>query len=144
MSPSRYTTRSLRDDDAASFYSSITDPLSSPTDGYFRGSTNSRGTGNVPSDAMYIDTAAANQGAKNPHVTVSSPTRYPEEGTPLLETFVGQDAPPTYLEATTPMGWREEGVGLLNEARPVLTPMREEGHKDGRYRRRDWREIFSR
>ncbi|OAG11944.1 uncharacterized protein CC84DRAFT_1079908 [Paraphaeosphaeria sporulosa] len=93
---------------------------------------------------MYIDTEAANQAAKKPQVTISSPARYPEERTPLLETFVGQDAPPSYLEATTPMGWREEGVGLLNEERAVLTPMREEGHKDGRYRRREWKEIFSR
>ncbi|KAF2449882.1 hypothetical protein P171DRAFT_451942 [Karstenula rhodostoma CBS 690.94] len=93
---------------------------------------------------MYIDTEAANQGAKKPHVTISSPAHHPEEGTPLLETFVGQDAPPSYLEATTPMGWREEGVGLLNEERPMLTPLREEGHKDGRYRRRNWRESFSR
>jgi hypothetical protein len=138
MSSSRYT-RSLRDD-AASFYSTITDPLSSPTDGYFR-EANPRGSDSVPSDVMYIDTEAANQAAKKPQVTKSSAA---QERTPLLETFAGQDAPPSYLEATTPLGWRGEGVGLLNEERAVLTPMREEGYKDGRYRRRNWREIFSR
>ncbi|KAF9741608.1 hypothetical protein PMIN02_004177 [Paraphaeosphaeria minitans] len=146
MSPMGYNhTRSPRDDDDddASFYSSITDPLSSPTDGYCRDS-NSRGSDSVSTDVMYIDTEAANQGAKKPQVTISSPARYLEERTPLLETFVGKDAPPSYLEATTPMGWREEGVGLLNEERPVLAPMREEGHKDGRYQRRGWRDIFSR
>lgn len=142
MSTSRYT-RSLRHDDAASFYSSTTDPLSSPTDGYFR-DTNSRGSGILPSDVMYIDTEAANQAAKKPQITIGSPAQYAQERSPLLETFVGQDAPPSYLEATTPMGWREEGVGLLNEARPVLTPLREEEHKDGRYRRRSWREVLSR
>lgn len=152
MSSSRYTIRDYQrtgdadnnNDDAASFYSSITDPLSSPTDGYFRQGSQSRDRGSVPSDIMYIDTEAANQRSKKPQVTISSPTRYTEESTPLLETFVGQDAPPSYLEATTPMGWRGEGVGLLNEERAVLTPLREEGHKDGIYRRRNWREIFSR
>lgn len=130
-----------RDSDAASFYSTNSDPLASPTDGYFHRATDS---GSVPND-MYIDTEAANKGAR-PKVAVSSssPVRYPEERTPLLETFLGQDAPPSYLEATTPMGWRGEGVGLLNEERATLTPLREEVHKDGKYRRRSLREHCSR
>jgi hypothetical protein len=132
MNRLRYT-RSLRDgddDDAGSFYSS-------PTDGYFR-DANPRGRESVPSDVMYINTEAANQAAKRPQVTIGSPA---QERSPLLETFVGQDAPPSYLEATTPMGWRGEGVGLLNEDRAMLTPLREEGYRDGRYRRRNWRDI---
>ncbi|KAJ4360748.1 uncharacterized protein N0V89_001315 [Didymosphaeria variabile] len=93
---------------------------------------------------MYIDTEAANEGAKKPQGTTRSPARYTEERTPLLDSFVGQDAPPSYLEATTPMGWRGEGVGLLNEETAVLTPLREEGHKDGRYRRRNCKAYYSR
>lgn len=150
MASSRPPNRPRTNSDAASFYSTITDPLSSPTDGYFssqRGTTygSVRGSGSVPTDVMYINTEAANAAAKKPRVEInrSSPV-YREESTPLLETFVGQDAPPSYLEATTPMGWRGEAVGLLNEERPVLTPLREEGHKDGQYRRRNFREYFSR
>ncbi|KAF1979421.1 hypothetical protein BU23DRAFT_447892 [Bimuria novae-zelandiae CBS 107.79] len=93
---------------------------------------------------MYIDTDAANAAAKKPRITVESSPEYREEATPLLETFVGQDAPPSYLEATTPMWWRGEGVGLLNEGPAVMTPLQEDGHKDGRYRRRSFKEFFSR
>lgn len=131
---------SWRDSDSISFLSTHSDPLSSPTNGYF----SSRGH---PSD-MYIDTEAANKGAK-PKVTVSSPTRYSEERTPLLETFVGQDAPPSYLEATTPMPWNgrpsgDEGARLLDGGRVAVTPMAEDIHKDGKYRRRSFREHCSR
>jgi len=100
----------------------------------------------VPADEMYIDTEAANKGAK-PKVTVSSssPVAYREEQTPLLDAFVGQEAPPpSYLEATTPLGWHvrpsgDEAERLLedgNGRRPPFTPLREEVHKDGKYRRR--------
>lgn len=147
MSFSHPPNRRRTNSDAASFYSTITDPLSSPTDGYFRSQQPTRygSSGSVPTDVMYIDTDAANAAAKKPRVEVtrSSPV-YREQTTPLMETFVGQDAPPSYLEATTPMGWRGEAVGLLDEERPALTPLREEGHQDGQYRRRSLRDFFSR
>ena len=135
MSSSRW-----RDSDTASFLSTNTDPLSSPTDGYF----SNRGQ----PDDMYIDTEAANKGAK-PSVTVSSATRYSEETTPLLETFVGQDPPPSYLEATTPNPWNgrssgDEASRLLEDGgRRSFAPMlaeRDGMHKDGPYRRRSIRE----
>lgn len=99
---------------------------------------------------MYIDTEAANKGGSKPKVTVNSPTRYSEERTPLLETFVGQDAPPSYLEATTPMPWNgrpsgDEASRLLEDGgRPSFAHMSEELHKDGKYRRRSFREHCSR
>ncbi|KAF2680264.1 hypothetical protein K458DRAFT_392916 [Lentithecium fluviatile CBS 122367] len=138
-----------RDSDSASFNSTNTDPLSSPTNGYFAN------YGTLP-DEMFIDTEAANKGGK-PRVVVSagspSRTRYEQDATPLLETFVGQEAPPpSYLEATTPMPW--EGRPSGDEAQRLLvggrasfapmTPLREEMHKDGKYRRRSFREHFSR
>lgn len=93
---------------------------------------------------MYIDTEVANKGT-GPKVAVdSNPARYSEQRTPLMGTFVGQDAPPSYLEATTPVGWRGEGVGLLNEERVPFTPMREEEHQDGKYRRRSIKEHCTR
>jgi hypothetical protein len=144
MSSSRW-----RDSDSASFYSTNTDPLSGPSDGYFAN------YGTIPSD-MFIDTEAANRGSK-PTVVVSaagsSRRDYEEDATPLLETFVGQEAPPpSYLEATTPMPWdgrpsRDEASRLLVGERASfaqMTPMREEMHKDGKYRRRSFREHFSR
>ncbi|KAF2637287.1 hypothetical protein P280DRAFT_509913 [Massarina eburnea CBS 473.64] len=90
---------------------------------------------------MFIDTEAANRG-QAPRVKVTAANgslAYEDEGSPLMETFVGQDAPPSYLEATTPMPWGQGGEGsrLLEEGRVsvAFTPMREE-HKDGKYRRR--------
>lgn len=74
---------------------------------------------------MYIDTANANTRSSRPQIIVtpshvSSPYNNDSE-TPLLETFVGQDAPPppTYLEATTPGLYNarlsgEEGARLLS------------------------------
>jgi hypothetical protein len=53
---------------------------------------------------MYIDTANANSRSLRPQITIS-PRRtspYNESSTPLLEPFVAQEPPPTYLEATTP------------------------------------------
>jgi hypothetical protein len=102
---------------------------------------------------MFIDTEAANKAGK-PSVVVSAagPSRRNEEdATPLLETFVGQEAPPpSYLEATTPMPWEGRPSGdeaarlLVNESFAQMTPMREEMHKDGKYRRRSFRDQFSR
>lgn len=56
---------------------------------------------------MFIDTATANSRSSRPQIVISGRTTprtspYNESQTPLLETFVGQAAPPSYLEATTP------------------------------------------
>jgi hypothetical protein len=147
MSSSRW-----RDSDSASFASTNTDPLSSPTDGSFSN------YGTLP-DAMFIDTQAANKSGK-PAVVVSeaesstsSARRYEQDEAPLMETFVGQDVPPpSYLEATTPMPWESapggEGSRLLAPGRASFSPMtpgREEmGHRDGKYRKRSFGDQFSR
>lgn len=70
---------------------------------------------------MFIDTETANSRFSRPQVIVSDrrTSPYNERSTPLLEPFVGQDAPPTYLEATTPGLYSarlsaEEGARLLS------------------------------
>lgn len=69
---------------------------------------------------MFIDTATANNWSGRPQTVISDRTSpYNESSTPILETFVGQDAPPTYLEATTPglyssRLYGEEGTRLLS------------------------------
>ncbi|KAF2845882.1 hypothetical protein T440DRAFT_407073 [Plenodomus tracheiphilus IPT5] len=73
---------------------------------------------------MFIDTATANTRSSRPQIIIT-PSRETspynnDSQTPLLETFVGQDAPPpTYLEATTPGLYTarlsgEEGARLLS------------------------------
>ncbi|EOA90031.1 uncharacterized protein SETTUDRAFT_145497 [Exserohilum turcica Et28A] len=69
---------------------------------------------------MYIDTATANSRSARPQIIISP--SFPHDGSsPLLETFIGQDAeaPPSYLEATTPGLYTsrqsgEEGARLLS------------------------------
>ncbi|KAF2261736.1 hypothetical protein CC78DRAFT_343109 [Lojkania enalia] len=107
---------------------------------------------------MFIDTEAANKGLKlqsqnyEDIVPLQSATRYSEERTPLLDAFVGQ-APPSYLEATTPNPWNlqftrqtgEEGVRLLSidgRASPAL-PV-DDGYKGSRYRRKSLKEHCTR
>lgn len=56
---------------------------------------------------MFIDTANANSRSSRPQIIISPhnsdrASPYNDSQTPLMETFVGQEAPPTYLEATTP------------------------------------------
>lgn len=138
--------------DSASFLSTTTDdPLSSPSDGYFSQRSHPRD--------MFIDTDAANKGAKSQaqtQITVTSPqsaSRYPhsQESTPLLESFVGQEAPPSYLEATTPQPWNarpsgDEGARLLSFDGRVSPGMREDGvmYGDMKYKKRSFREHCSR
>src|SRR3982750_1012709 len=67
---------------------------------------------------MFIDTEAANSRSSRPQIIIS-PSPYNDSSTPLLETFVGQDAPPSYLEATTPGLYtsrlsEEQGARLLS------------------------------
>ncbi|KAF1843166.1 uncharacterized protein K460DRAFT_340992 [Cucurbitaria berberidis CBS 394.84] len=68
---------------------------------------------------MFIDTATANnESSRRQIVNPSRTSPYDDSSTPLLETFVGQDAPPSYLEATTPGLYTsrlsgEEGARLL-------------------------------
>ncbi|ORY12524.1 hypothetical protein BCR34DRAFT_587152 [Clohesyomyces aquaticus] len=68
---------------------------------------------------MYIDTTAANEASKAPEAkSPRTGIRHSEETTPLLETFVNQPPPPSYLEATTPNPWNnrrsgDEGSRLL-------------------------------
>jgi hypothetical protein len=64
---------------------------------------------------MYIDTDAANKGSR-PKINVELTSK---ENSPLLDSFVGQAPPPTYLEATTPNPWNgrpsgDEGTRLLS------------------------------
>ncbi|RAR03305.1 hypothetical protein DDE83_008274 [Stemphylium lycopersici] len=69
---------------------------------------------------MYIDTATANSRSWRPQIVIS-PSPYNERSTPLLEPAVEQEseAPPSYLEATTPGLYTsrlsgEEGARLLS------------------------------
>lgn len=70
---------------------------------------------------MFIDTAAANERSRQSQPFISSNiVPYTELQTPLLEeSFNSHDAPPTYLEATTPglyygRSSDDEGAALLN------------------------------
>lgn len=96
---------------------------------------------------MYIDTDAANRGAK-PKIAVSSPRS--TENSPLLESFVGQAPPPSYLEATTPNPWNarpsgDEGARLLSFDGRGLREDEEQGSLKGAGgRRRSFREHCSR
>ncbi|KAH7135076.1 hypothetical protein B0J11DRAFT_501926 [Dendryphion nanum] len=95
---------------------------------------------------MFIDTEAANKAATRVTVTSSSPrnaSRYSPETTPLMETFVGQAPPPSYLEATTPAPWNNRPSG--DEAARLLSfdvrdDLDEEGLKRGGHRGDSWRE----
>lgn len=106
---------------------------------------------------MFIDTEAANKRAR-PTVVVdqaesSNYRNREQDATPLLETFVGQEAPPpSYLEATTPMPWDgrpsgDEGSRLLAPERASfarMSPVQEEpGHWDGKYQRKGFRDQFT-
>jgi hypothetical protein len=93
---------------------------------------------------MFIDTTTANSRSPRPRIIISPRTSSPynDTSTPVLETFVGQDAPPTYLEATTPGLYSsrlsgEEGARLLSfdgrEARDATL-------KEEKYRRKSLRE----
>ncbi|KAL6703806.1 hypothetical protein ACN47E_009025 [Coniothyrium glycines] len=69
---------------------------------------------------MFIDTTTANARTTRPHIIISPTGAAPtiEHSTPLLDAFVGQDVPPSYLEATTPGLYSsrlsgEEGARLL-------------------------------
>lgn len=136
-----------RDSDTASFLSTNTDPISSPSDGYF--------SNRAHPQEMFIDTEAANKGAKV-RVEAASPrsaTRYSQETTPLLSSFVGHGPPPSYLEATTPNPWNARSSGdeaarlLAFDGRISPAPLadpRDSEHKDWAYRRRSFREHWSR
>jgi hypothetical protein len=101
---------------------------------------------------MFIDTDAANKGvsSKLPRVSPGS-----MEPTPVLETFLGQDAPPTYLEATTPGldKWQSRPSGdeaarlLSSDGKPspmVMEEEMDEAYKRSKYRRKSFREHCSR
>jgi hypothetical protein len=132
-----------RDSDTASFLSTNSDLLSSPTDGYFNNRSQSQ---TLPQD-MYIDTDAANKGSK-PRINVTEPRS--NENSPLLESFVGQAPPPSYLEATTPNPWNtrpsgDEGVRLLSfDGRGAPGDAEAGSYKGWSGRRRSFREHCSR
>lgn len=98
---------------------------------------------------MFIDTQTA-QRTMGPNLQVTGPNGYTAaDESPLLETFVGQDAPPpSYLEATTPLPWAgrpggDEGARLLEDGgRAPISPMSEE-YKDGKYRKRGFLDWFT-
>ncbi len=90
---------------------------------------------------MFIDTQTANSRAAQPRTSVARPSTYDDASTPLLEAFVGQDAPPTYLEATSPgleTSWPhyEDDTGLLPmSARQARDRRSKEKIYNGRSRR---------
>ncbi|KAL1653917.1 hypothetical protein SLS61_003318 [Didymella pomorum] len=89
---------------------------------------------------MYIDTAAANSRSRQPQIVISPryASQYQESQASLLDEHHNtRDAPPTYLEATTPGLYYgrpsgEEGANLLNGE--------EQGYKQDEYRRRSFRQ----
>lgn len=105
------------------------------------------------STAMFIDTATANTRSARPYIVVEpdhvsshcvSPhhtSPYNDSQTPLVETFINQDAPPSYLEATTPGLYTgrlsgEEGARLLSfdGREPRDTTFKEEQYRRRRLR----------
>jgi len=91
---------------------------------------------------MYIDTANANSRSSRPQIIISPRTSpYNESSTPLLETFVGQEPPPTYLEATTPGLYSsrlsdDQGARLLGDG---AREARDAAIKEDQYRRKGLR-----
>ena len=91
---------------------------------------------------MYIDTVAANSRSRQLQVIVSPryAVPYTESQTPLLEEPLdSHDAPPTYLEATTPGLYYgrpsgDEGTTLLNRE--------EHEYKEEAYGRRSFRQTL--
>ncbi|KAJ8112987.1 hypothetical protein OPT61_g4778 [Boeremia exigua] len=91
---------------------------------------------------MYIDTAAANNRSRQPQAIISPryAAAYTQSQTPLLEEpLENRDAPPTYLEATTPGLYygrlsSDEGATLLNRE--------EQGYKEDAYGRRSFRQSL--
>ncbi|KAF1925492.1 uncharacterized protein M421DRAFT_237112 [Didymella exigua CBS 183.55] len=91
---------------------------------------------------MFIDTAAANSRSRQPQAVFLTgyATQDREPQTPLLdESLDSRDAPPTYLEATTPGLYHgrpsgEEGANLLNGE--------EQEYKQNEYRRRSFRQTL--
>ncbi|KAH7082427.1 hypothetical protein FB567DRAFT_531254 [Paraphoma chrysanthemicola] len=94
---------------------------------------------------MFIDTANANSRSARPRTVIAPESRtspYNESSTPLLETFVGQEAPPTYLEATTP-GLYSARLSDDQGARLLAEGDREAGDaavKEDKYRRKGLRQ----
>ena len=91
---------------------------------------------------MFIDTTSANKILSRPRIVVSPRTSpYNDSSTPLLETFFGQDAPPSYLEATTPGLYtsrlsEEQGARLLSaDGREA----KDAKGKEEKYQRRSYR-----
>ena len=95
---------------------------------------------------MFIDTATANSRSSRPQIIISPRTSpYNDSQTPLLETFVGQDAPPTYLEATTPGLYssrlsNDQGARLLSGGEREA---RDAAQKEEQYRRKTRSEQFT-
>ena len=91
---------------------------------------------------MYIDTTAANSRSRQPQIVISPRYDAPYTGSqnPLLdEPLNDRDAPPTYLEATTPGLYYgrpsgDEGAMLLNGG--------EEGYKEDTYSRQSFRQSL--
>ncbi|KAF2738787.1 hypothetical protein EJ04DRAFT_549683 [Polyplosphaeria fusca] len=106
---------------------------------------------------MFINTDAANKGRKptqehQEDVPLRSATRFSEEGTPLIGSFLGQGPPPSYLEATTPGPWNqtfavpagEEGARLLATSPGPHNDGAEGLYKGSRFRRKRLRENCTR
>jgi hypothetical protein len=90
---------------------------------------------------MFVDTAAANNRSRRPQVVISPQyaTQYRESETPLLETAELEDAPPTYIEATTPGLYYgrpsgDEGATLLSH--------NQQGYKEDAYSRLSFRQSL--
>lgn len=91
---------------------------------------------------MYIDTAAANSRSRQPQVIIAQrhAAPYTESHSPSLDhPLQNSDAPPTYLEATTPGLYYgrpsgDEGATLLNRE--------EQGYKEDSYSRSSFRQSL--
>ncbi|KAJ4989774.1 hypothetical protein SVAN01_04804 [Stagonosporopsis vannaccii] len=91
---------------------------------------------------MYIDTAAANSRSRQPQIVIlpryAAP--YTQSETPISEEPLdSRDAPPTYLEATTPGLYYgrpsgDEGATLLNRE--------EQGYKEDAYSKRSFKQTL--
>ncbi|KAF2649345.1 hypothetical protein K491DRAFT_683928 [Lophiostoma macrostomum CBS 122681] len=100
---------------------------------------------------MFIDTDAANQGTKF-QITAASPKALDgpsKDVSPEMESFLGQEAPPSYLEATTPRPWigrpsGDEEARLLSFDGRTSPPPVDGSWKDFYYRRRGFREHWTR
>lgn len=92
---------------------------------------------------MFIDTIVANSRSRQPQAVIDSQhtASYTESRTPLLdENPDSQDAPPTYLEATTPGLYYGRPSG--DEGATLLNREEEQRYKEDEYSGRSFRQSL--